>query len=409
LVTNWGRLGVGNWGSNGDGVSGTIYTGGIMLEIYQTLIDRGYLTSQTGTGKVNMFDWVPFDPEGLKLLLDEIMEKEKVEVRFFTRVVAADYQQNPVCVNGLILSNIEGLRYVKAKTFIDCTGDAILAEMCGVPCTAPAKVMPSNLQAILLGPDWTKIPLSPWSQIKDQQKYVDQAIADGFFSQPERHVPGAFPQTIAGISQLNAGHVLGMDALNCRSLSDGMVKGRRLVQEYIRFYQTYCKGFEKLRLLYTAALMGVRTSRWIEGEYCLNYDDYKVLRTFPDQIALNTASVDIHPADTSPEAWDEYHKAFMKWPNKYHGIPYGVLVPKGSQNLWVAGRTVSTDQTMQGTIRGQLCCYMMGQAAGVAAAQSVQTGQTACTLNTKTLVLTLRKQGAILPQEELSEEMTRSI
>jgi hypothetical protein len=50
---------------------------------------------------------------------------------------------------------------------------------------------------------------------------------------------------------------------------------------------------------------------------------------------------------------------------------------------------------------------MMGQAAGTAAVQCVRTGQTACDLDTAALVETLRANGAILPQRELTREMTR--
>jgi len=89
------------------------------------------------------------------------------------------------------------------------------------------------------------------------------------------------------------------------------------------------------------------------------------------------------------------------------GIPYSVLVPKGWKNLWVAGRCVSADVKVQGSIRVQPAASMMGQAAGTAAVQFLKTGQPACDLNTETLVETLREAGAYLPQESLSSKMTR--
>ena len=60
-----------------------------------------------------------------------------------------------------------------------------------------------------------------------------------------------------------------------------------------------------------------------------------------------------------------------------YGIPYGVLVPKGWSNLWVAGRCASSDVKVHGAIRDQPACSMMGQAAGTAAVQSIRTGQPA--------------------------------
>ena len=92
---------------------------------------------------------------------------------------------------------------------------------------------------------------------------------------------------------------------------------------------------------------------------------------------------------------------------EYFGIPYGVLVPKGSQNLWVAGRIVSCDEKVFSSIRMMPVCYMLGQVAGTAAVQAMNNGETACTLNTQTLVETLREHGAILPQETLCPTMSK--
>lgn len=82
-------------------------------------------------------------------------------------------------------------------------------------------------------------------------------------------------------------------------------------------------------------------------------------------------------------------------------------MPKGSQNLWVAGRCHSSDTKVHGSIRAQSAAYLMGQAAAAAAAQSLETGQPACDLDTEDLVTRLRAAGAYLPQASLSRRMTR--
>jgi hypothetical protein len=90
------------------------------------------------------------------------------------------------------------------------------------------------------------------------------------------------------------------------------------------------------------------------------------------------------------------------------GIPYSILVPRGWENLWVAGRCHSSETDVHGSIRGQSAAYMMGEAAATAAKQSLDTGQPACDLDTERLVETLRQRGGNLPQRELSKTMTRS-
>jgi hypothetical protein len=356
--------------------------------------------------------WTPFDAEGLKLLLDELAEKAKVEVRFFTKVIDADIDPETKQVKGVILSNIEGYRYVKAKTYIDATGDAVLASLCGASCWEAGRdtdgIMPPTLCAIMTGVDWSHINRGDIGPAGQQEK-IEQAIADGFFSQPDRHVPGLM-MGMHQLAMMNAGHIFGMNALNCRSLSDGMVKGRRLVQEFLDFYHKYM-GLQELQLVATASIMGIRESRRVQGEYVLNYDDYKARKKFPDQIAIYASAIDIHVYDCTPEQYKRYHDEFAlndKYsPGEYYGIPYGVLVPKGWKNLWVAGRCISTDVKVNGSLRVQPAASMMGQAAGVAAVQSIKTGKAAADIDTKVLVETLRSQGANLPQENLCSAMTK--
>jgi len=165
-------------------------------------------------------------------------------------------------------------------------------------------------------------------------------------------------------------------------------------------------------LLTTAPVMGVRDTRRIVGEFELTIEDFKSARQFPDQIAVYNRPTDVHPTDTS----EKEYKRFLHDFESFHGlgkgdcigVPYSILVPKGWTNLWAAGRCHSSDTKVHGSIRAQSAAYMMGQAAATAAVQSIRTGQPACYLDTRELVMTLRHNGAYLPQETLSREMTRN-
>ena len=388
--------------------------GGLQREIIETLYRRGFVPTLLDPKRWRQDNhrWSPFDAEGLKLLLDELTEKAGVEVRFFSKVIDADVDNSTKEVKGVILSNIEGYRYIRAKAFIDASGDAVLSALCGANYWEAGRdtpgIMPPTLCSLVTGIDWARIRPSDIG-LPGQQEKVEQAIADGFFSQPDRHVPGMFMQ-MHDLAMINAGHVFGMNSCNCRSLSDGMMKGRKLVQEYVEFYRKYM-GMRDIHLVTTGAMMGIRESRRVEGEYLLDYDDFKARRKFPDQIAIFAKAIDIHVYDCTPEQYKRYYDEFTKIdkyaPGEYYGIPYGALVPKGWKNLWVAGRCVSADIKVQGSLRVQPAASMMGQAAGTAAWQSVESGKSAADIDTTVLVETLRKQGANLPQEELSKTMTR--
>lgn len=384
--------------------------GGLMREIVTTMHKRGFLAPQVTEAyyTTKFHCWTPFRVEGYKLILDELVQAAGVEVRFFTRAVDADFDAAKGTIKGVIVHNIEGFRYVPAKTFVDATGDAVLATLCGAKCREAGRetpyAMPPTLCSQCAGIDWTQ------TRKASQQKLVEKAIAENQFTFRDRHLPGLI-QVGHTVGMLNAGHVFHMNALRCRSLSDGMMLGRKLAQEYINFYRKYVPGCENLEHVTTANLMGVRESRRIVGEYELNYADYAARRQFPDQIAVYNAAVDIHVYDDSEAEYQRYYKEFNETarlkPGECIGLPYGILVPKGWKNLWVAGRANSSDVRVHGCIRVQPPASMMGQAVGTAAVQSMATGQPACDLDTARLVETLRGAGAYLPQTELRKTMTR--
>lgn len=393
--------------------------GGFMKELLATMWERKAFGPQVTQEYLNsqLNRWVPFSPEHLKRILDEFTVQAGVEVRFFTRVVEADVSGKRV--NGVVLSNVEGLRYVPARAFVDATGDAALAALAGAECKVVLRdtetVAPSTLCSLLAGMDWDHPAYAGKGldevKARVRSELVPKAIDDGFFTQEDRFFPGMNRVGPKGAT-LNAGHVFNLNPLSVRSLSDGMVFGRKLAEEYTEFYRRYVPGCEQLELLTTAPVMGVRDSRRIVGEFELKIEDFLARRQFPDQVAVYNRPTDVHPSDTSRKEYERFLKDFHGKDNlgrgESVGIPYSILVPRGSQNLWVAGRCHSSDTKVHGSIRAQSAAYMMGQAVGTAAAQSIATGQPADDLDTRALVETLRHNGAYLPQRELARSMTRA-
>lgn len=385
--------------------------GGFMLEVVETMYRRGFMSPgiDPDCWRRKFHCWSPFRVEGLKLVLDEFALQAGVEVRYFTRVIEVDADAGAGVVKGVIIHNIEGCRHVKARAFIDCTGDAVLANLCGVACREAARdtarIMPATLASLFAGVDWS-VPRE-----YEQNAYLPQALADGHFSQYDRHLPG-MSKVGDQVGYLNGGHMFNLNALRCQDLSDGVIWGRKLAREYVEFYRKYVPGCEKIEHVTTASLLGIRESRRIVGEYELNIDDYLARREFPDQIGVFNKFVDIHPYDTSVGEWTRFNEEKDKTarlnPGEYFGIPYGILVPRGWSNLWVAGRCASSDVKVHGSIRVQPAASMMGQAAGTAAAQSLRTGQPAYDLDTEALIATLRANNAYLPQQSLSKTMTRN-
>lgn len=423
LIENNGCLG-------GIGTSGLVSTfgtmangekmivGGIMEELVEEMYEKNIISEKINPNRWRKWQdkWVPFNPEGLKKLLEEKVIEAGVEIRYFTKIIDAETNSAKDKVNGVITHNCEGYKYIPSEFFIDATGDAFLSSYCGVKTEKAGRdtenIMPPTLCAIYSGIDWERVEKgeNEINPLKQQEK-LEKAISDGVFSQKDRHLPGIY--IMGKMSALsNSGHIFNTDALNNNSLTEAMISGRKMAKEYTYFYKNYFKGTENIELVSTASILGVRESRKIIGEYKLKYEDYKQLRQFPDQIAVYSNPVDIHIYDCSDQEYQRYKKEFNEVDKlekgQIFGIPYGVLIPIGWKNLLVAGRAVSTDIKMHGAIRNQPACYMMGEAAGTAAKQALENNQYFNELDTEKLVKKLRKNNAYLPQNKLSKNMTRN-
>ena len=230
-------------------------TGGLMREIVETLYTRGGLGPDVtpATWQSSYLTWTPFHPEALKRLLDDLVVAAGVEIRFFTSLIDADANPAGGAVRGVILHNVEGYRYIQARAFIDATGDAALASLCGAPCRRAGHdtphIMPATLTSLFAGVDFSRF------EPKAQRGNLPRAIEEGHFTQPDRHLPGMcrIGQTLG---YLNGGHVFHLDALRCKDLTDGMILGRKLAVEYTEYYRKYVPGCPEDRACDHSALDG---------------------------------------------------------------------------------------------------------------------------------------------------------
>ena len=189
---------------------------------------------------------------------------------------------------------------------------------------------------------------------------------------------------------INTTRVFGKDPTELASLTEAEIEGRRQVYRVLGFLKRHVPGFAGAHLLSTGSQIGIRETRRIIGEYTLTGDDVLEARRFPDAVARGSYPVDIH--DPSGRGWGV---RFVKDGGSYD-IPYRCLVPKEIENLLVAGRCISADHQAIGSTRVMAPCMAMGQAAGLAAALSVQARVTPRHLNIESLRRALLGQKANL-------------
>jgi hypothetical protein len=129
-----------------------------------------------------------------------------------------------------------------------------------------------------------------------------------------------------------------------------------------------------------ASIIGIREGRRVVGEYLLTVEDVRAGKEFEDAAAVGSYPLDAHePGDDKrtyilPE--DQ-----LRVPG-YH-IPLRSLIPRGMDNLLVAGRNLSADQLAMSSARVMTTCAMMGTAAGIAATTCIKKDTTPIQLATK--------------------------
>lgn len=315
---------------------------------------------------------IPIDPEKLKVIYDDLVKDANVYVKLFTQAI--DVITEDKVVTGVIIAENEQLSMVHAKQYIDTTGDATLSYFAGVKCVIgdeSGDTMPPTLCFVLSGIDYDKYSLIT----KRMKEFIEKAISDQVFTNPDRHVSGPFRwgENVVG---MNCGHMFDSDCLTSDGLTKAITWGRKIAREFTTFYNEYVPGFENAELCATATVVGVRETRRIIGEYVLTIEDYKQRKSFEDEIGRCNYSVDIHKNSGSEDSFAQLLKEMRK---TYHigdfesyGIPLRSLIPKGFTNLLVAGRCISTDRLVQGSIRIMPTCFITGQAAGLESSKRVK-------------------------------------
>lgn len=337
--------------------------------------------------------WARIDPEELKREYDRIMTEAGVKFSFFTTlydvITVGDH------VETVILGSKSGLFCVKAKIYIDCSGDGDLCAYAGADFEVGDQngtVMPPTLCSM-----WCDVDLDRIEKVK-HNTYIEDAYAKGILSQEDRHLPGMFCRT-GGFGGGNLGHTFDVDPLDERSLTDAMLKGRRQAVEYGNYYKTYFKGYEDIKLCATAGILGVRESRRIVCDYTLDVEDFKRRAIFEDEIGRYSYPVDIHVMSTEMSEFERFSKEIKTLrcnPGESYGIPYRSLIPKKLSNVLVAGRCMGTDRQMQASIRVMPGCFLTGQAAGAAAALASDS-ENVRSVDYRALQQELLKLGAYLP------------
>ncbi|UCE99259.1 MAG: FAD-dependent oxidoreductase [Planctomycetota bacterium] len=383
-----------------DGIN--FLAGGVGRQIYDRCRDTGVFGPDYNPDRKYRWDGNPIHAEGLKRVYDSLITECGADFTFQTRLVAVNVENGSV--QYAFCHAKSGLFAVKAHIYVDCTGDGDLAAWAGASFQKgdeQGNVQAGTLCSIWSGVDWDKARKAgmygKWPL--GQSDKLKQAINDGIFTVKDPHLPGIW---LNGRTQGggNIGHAFGVDGTDERSITKALLQERKKLLEYQRYYKEYNPGFENIELAATGTLLGIRETRRIIGDYVLNLEDYTNCADFPDEIGRYNNEIDIHASSVDANEQQRMQKLFAKSSYKQgesYGIPYRALTPKGLENVLVAGRCISTDRYVHGSIRVMPGCMITGQAAGAAAALAAAKKTNTRAINVKDLQKNLKNLGAFLP------------
>lgn len=368
--------------------------------IHAGLAERVLRETMAGMPHVpaDRFDWTPIDPERLKRVYDDLVTGYGAQVLFNTLLAGVE-RDDQGRVETLILANKAGLTAYRATVYVDCTGDADLAAWAGAEYAKgdeDGALQPATHCFVLTNVDEYAYEHIGGIKYHPKRNLIDAIVASGRYPEiADTHACNNLigPKTVG----FNAGHLWEVDNTDPFSVSRALIQGRRLARAFREACaEFFPEAFANAFLVATAPLMGVRESRRIVGDYCLTLEDFRNRRTFPDEICRNCYFVDIHPPKGTPHPPSEEACIHLE-KGESHGIPYRCLIPKGLKNVLVAGRSISTDRSVQGSIRVMPVCLSMGEAAGLAAAMALAHRGEVRRVDVNRLRARLREEGVYLP------------
>lgn len=401
--------------------------GGIMHEVLERVIadTRRYCA---GTGKPHhLFS----SPHVMKHVLLELAVGAGVDVLLHATLVDVVREGNTI--QQLVVLTKSGLCSVKARVFIDASGDGDLLARAGeefvlgsepgvlggLSATGLNKVhkeaceygdyardgvlQPVTMMFTMAGVDTErakpfvnrKLSFAEIGLTREAFSALPYANSPGFtldgdeLPLPQGRVlffkirrPGEVIVNMTRITSVN-----GVDALE---LARGEIAGQLQAFHVLDFLLRFVPGFERAYLVETADILGVRETRRLVGRHVLTGREAIECVLFEDVVAHGSYIIDIHDPQGRRKAIGGPIKG------ECYDIPYRSLLPKSVLNLLVVGRCISSDHVAHSSTRIQGTCMLTGQAAGTAAALALRLQTTVAGVPVKPLQETLIAAGVRL-------------
>jgi flavin-dependent dehydrogenase len=263
-----------------------------------------------------------------------LLEAQNVGVKLLlnTLVIGAVVQEN--VVRGVVVATRAGPLALLGKVVIDATGDGDVAAFAGAECTMGST--------------------------------RDRSVM--WYSLPQIASPGRTWNNFTSM----------VDVSNVADATRAVLSARRRG----RYGPDSCHDH--------GVYIATRESRHIWGDVVLTVNDHLVHRCWPDCIYIAFSNNDIKGQISS-----DWMRIGMIPPHLEIEIPYRALLPRGLENILVAGKAVSTTRDSLSAIRMQPDFENLGGVAGLAAAIAIVEGKTPRAIDVSQLQARLVENGTL--------------
>lgn len=301
---------------------------------------------------------VAFDPDAWKRVSLDLVKEAGVNLRLHSWFSEALVEGGRV--TGVICQTKVGRQAIRAKMVIDATGDLDVASSAGASYIQGQYIVTTVFR--LCDVDTDRAEAFEYANPEEYKKLDRQA---------RRVIGGAWGMwwlktPLPGIVWCNCPHMPDYDGLSPEDMVAAEYEGRERMMNLLAFAREHLPGFENAKMLGAAEQMGIRQTRLLQGEYVVTKDDVKHRRHFADSVCRGR----------------DYY------------TPYRALLPKGIDNLIVAGRHYSVESEAQKQSREIPPCMSQGEAAGIAVALALNAGTALRDVDAKAIQKQMRAQGA---------------
>jgi hypothetical protein len=301
---------------------------------------------------------VAFDPDAWKRVSLDMVTQSGINLRLHSWFSEALVEDNKI--TGVICQTKLGRQAIRASMVIDASGDLDVASSAGASFIEGQYIVTTVFR--LCDVDTDKAEAYEYANPEAYKKLDREA---------RRVIGGAWGMwwlktPLPGIVWCNCPHMPGYDGLSPEHMVAAEVEGRERMMRLLAFARANIPGFENAKMLGAAEQMGVRQTRLLQGEYVVTKEDVKSRRHFADSVCRGR----------------DYY------------TPYRALLPKGIDNLIVAGRHYSVESEAQKMSREIPPCMAQGEAAGVAVALALNGNKALRDVDVKRIQQQMRAQGA---------------